>query len=275
MLRSIPSGNRFPWLPRTGRDEAKGQSVSSIFQATAVLGVAFLPGALFAWAFERLAGQYGIQRKDRILRFVGGSAVFFALFSTPLYWLYGNHWNAFVAGQPLPRWMAVVPLTYVAVPTTAGTILGRGIREGRRWTRALSGIGSAPRAWDHLFQHRRRGWVRCRLKSGTWLGGAFAEVNGRQSVVARYPEPQDLYLAATIDVDPRTGELRGDWQAAAHDDIGVLLRWEDIEYLEFIHADERTETDVGTDQEGIGMAIRARRTEAGRLRGHRRDDADQ
>ena len=136
-------------------------------------------------------------------------------------------------------------------------------------------LGSAPRAWDHLFQHRRRGWVRCRLKSGTWLGGAFAEVNGRQSVVARYPEPQDLYLAATIDVDPRTGELRGDWQAAAHDDIGVLLRWEDIEYLEFIHADERTETDVGTDQEGIGMAIRARRTEAGRLRGHRRDDADQ
>ena len=33
--------------------------------------MAFLPGALFVRAFERLAGQFGIQRKDRVLRFVG------------------------------------------------------------------------------------------------------------------------------------------------------------------------------------------------------------
>ncbi|MCY3807701.1 MAG: DUF6338 family protein [bacterium] len=224
--------------------------MSTILQATAILGVIFLPGALFAWAFERLAGQFGIQRKDRALRFVGGSAVFFALFSAPLYWLYANYWHAFAGGQPLPGWLAVVPLAYVALPAAAGTLLGRGVRVGWRWTRVLFGVSRAPRAWDYLFEHRRKGWVRCRLKSGTWIGGAVAEVGNRQSFAARYPEPQDLYLAATIDVDPRTGESHGDWQTAAHGNIGVLLRWEDIEYLEFIHADERQETDVEGDQEG-------------------------
>ena len=271
----LPSNTRFPLASPAGQDEAKGQLVSSIFQATAVLGVAFLPGALFAWAFERLAGQYGIQRKDRILRFVGGSAVFFALFSTPLYWLYSNYWIAFAAGQPLPRWLAVVPLVYVALPTAAGTLLGRGVRESWRWTRVLFGVSRVPRAWDYLFQHRRKGWVRCRLKSGTWLGGAVAEVNGRQSFAARYPEPQDLYLAATIDVDPRTGEFRSDWQTAAHSDIGVLLRWEDIEYLEFIHRDERTDTDVESNQESTDMAVRARRTKTRGLLGLRRHSTNQ
>ena len=275
MLRSIRSGDRFPWLPRTGRDEAKGQSVSSIFQATVALGVAFLPGALFAWAFERLAGQFGIQRKDRVLRFVGGSAVFFALFSAPLYWLYANYWQSFASGQPLPRWLTVVPLAYVALPTAAGTFLGRGVREGWRWTHIVFGAGRTPRAWDYLFQHRREGWVRCRLKSGTWIGGAFAEIGGRQSVVARYPEPQDLYLAATIDVDPRTGNLRGDWQAATDDSVGVLLRWEEIEYLEFVHAHERRGADVEGNQEGTRLAVRARRTDSGGLRAHRRQDAAQ
>ena len=237
--------------------------------------MAFLAGALFVRAFERLAGQFGIQRKDRVLRFVGGSAVFLALFSTPLYWLYSNYWQAFAGGQPLPRWLAVAPIAYVALPTVAGTLLGYGIIEGHRWTRGLSEIGRPPRAWDHLFQEGRRGWVRCRLKSGTWVGGAFAEVHGRQSVVARYPEPQDLYLAATIDVDPRTGELRGDWHTAADEDTGILLRWEDVEYLEFIHAEERTATDVEDDQEGIGMAVRSRRSESREsVRGHRRHDAD-
>lgn len=250
--------------------------MSAIFQATAVLGVIFLPGALFAWAYERLAGQFGIRRKDRLLRFVGGSAVFFALFSTPLYWLYSSYWQAFAGGQPLPRWLAVVPLTYIALPAAAGTLLGRGVRVGWRWTRVLLGVSRTPRAWDHLFEHRRKGWVRCRLKSGTWIGGAFAEVRGRQSVVARYPEPQDLYLAATIDVDSRTGEFRGDWLTAADNDVGILLRWEDVEYLEFIHSEERRETDVEDDQEGTGMAVRTRRSKTRESpRGHRRHNADQ
>lgn len=249
--------------------------VSSIFQATTVFGVIFLPGALFIWAFERLAGQFGVQRRDRVLRFVGGSAVFFALFSTPLYWLYSNYWQAFTAGQPLPRWLAVMPLAYVALPTATGTLLGRGVRAGWRWTLGLSGSVRAPRAWERLFQDRHEGWVRCRLKSGTWIGGAFAEVDGRPSVVAQYPEPQDLYLDATIDVDPRTGGLRGDRQTATDDSAGVLLRWEEIEYLEFIHAPKRRGADVEGHQEGTEVPVRTRRTATRGLRPPNRQDAAQ
>jgi hypothetical protein len=45
------------------------------FQALVVIGLGLLPGALYVWSFERLAGAWGIKLVDRILRFVGVSAV--------------------------------------------------------------------------------------------------------------------------------------------------------------------------------------------------------
>ena len=48
------------------------------FQALWILLLAFLPGALYVWAFEREAGGWGLGVTDRVLRFVGVSAVFHA-----------------------------------------------------------------------------------------------------------------------------------------------------------------------------------------------------
>lgn len=79
--------------------------------------------------------------------------------------------------------------------------------------------------------------MRLRLKSGAWVGGAFAEVDGRRSYAAGYPEAQDLYLAATVELDPDSGEFVKD----ADGMIlllpgGVLVRWDEVEHLEFIDA---------------------------------------
>src|SRR3990172_2766748 len=53
-----------------------------------------------------------------------------------------------------------------------------------------------------------RGWVRLRLKGGTWLGGAFAtRADGTRSYAAGYPEQQDLYLVESVEVDPETGSF--------------------------------------------------------------------
>ena len=53
-----------------------------------------------------------------------------------------------------------------------------------------------------------RGWVRLRLKGGTWLGGAFAtRADGTRSCAAGYPERQDLYLVESVEVDPETGSF--------------------------------------------------------------------
>lgn len=83
-----------------------------------------------------------------------------------------------------------MPLAYVAVPAPAGTLVGVAVRRRRRWVWALVGRDPAPRAWDHLFADRPVGWVRLKLKSGTWLAGAFAaDGDGRRrSYAAGYPE---------------------------------------------------------------------------------------
>lgn len=207
----------------------------STFQAVVVIVIALLPGALYVWAFERQAGRYGIGLSDRILRFVGGSAVLLAVFASPLYALHANFTGDVMAGRPLPWWLAAVPLAYVGVPLVAGTVLGVGLRRGWQLAKIVAGPDPAPRAWDYLFQYHIDGWLRCRLKSGTWLGGAYADANGKRSYAAGYPEPQDLYLAASVEVDPETGEFALDDDGRPRlGPGGLLLRWEEVEYLEFI-----------------------------------------
>jgi hypothetical protein len=219
------------------RDLVGEEAVPSTFQALAVVVFALLPGALYVWGFERQAGRYGIGLSDRVLRFVGGSAVFLSLFAAPLYWLMANYREALLAAEPLPGWLALPPIAYVVLPFAVGSVVGYGQREGWSWVGALTGPDPAPRAWDYVFRYRVDGWIRCRLKSGTWLGGAYADANGRRSYAAGYPEPQDLYLAASAAVDEETGEfLLNEHGQPLLGSGGLLLRWEEVEYLEFIDA---------------------------------------
>ena len=139
----------------------------SSFQAVVVIVIALLPGALYVWAFEREAGRYGIGLSDRILRFVGGSAIFLAVFASPLYVLHVNYTGDVVEGRELPCWLAAVPLAYIGVPLVARTVLGVGLRRGWQVAKIVAGPDPAPRAWDYLFQYHIDGWIRCRLRSGT------------------------------------------------------------------------------------------------------------
>jgi len=210
----------------------------STFQAAVVTAFALLPGALHVWALERQVGRFGIGPSDRILRFVGGSAVFLAILAGPLYKLYTEFGADLANGEPLPTWVAGVPLLFVSLPLVSGTLQGVGVRRGWTVARLLTGPNpAAPRAWDYLFWNKEDGWVRCRLKSGIWLGGAFADAGGKRSIAAGYPEPQDLFLVRSVHVDPETGEFQVDGGGRPIvGDGGLLLRWEEVEYLEFIDA---------------------------------------
>lgn len=207
------------------------------FQAVAVLVVALLPGALYVWAFERQAGRWGVGLSDRLLRFVGGSALFHAAAAPLTYWLWADHWDEIHRGEPVSWWLWPLAVAYVAIPAVGGTVVGRGVRSEKSWTTLFTGPDPAPRAWDHLFGQKADGWVRLRMKSGVWIGGAYADANGRRSYAAGYPEPQDLFLAAAVELDPETGEFVVDDDGnVALLDGGILVRWEDVEHLEFIDA---------------------------------------
>jgi hypothetical protein len=211
--------------------------VPDTFQAVAVTALALLPGALYVWAFERQAGRWGIGLSDRLLRFVGGSAIFHAMAAPLTYWVWTDEVPGARASEPLAWWLWLLVLAYVGVPSVLGTVVGRGVRAEKPWTTLFTGPDPAPRGWDHLFGQKADGWVRLRMKSGGWLGGAFADANGRRSYAAGYPEPQDLYLAAAVELDQETGEFLVD----ADGNVpllegGLLVRWEEVEHLEFIDA---------------------------------------
>ena len=207
------------------------------FQAVAVLVVALLPGALYVWAFERQAGRWGVGLSDRLLRFVGGSALFHAAAAPLTYWLWADRWDEIHHGEPVSWWLWPLVVAYVAIPAVGGTVVGRGVRSEKSWTTVFTGPDPAPRAWDHLFGQKADGWVRLRMKSGVWIGGAYADANGRRSYAAGYPEPQDLFLAAAVELDPETGAFVVDDDGdVALLDGGILVRWEEVEHLEFIDA---------------------------------------
>lgn len=208
------------------------------FTALAVTALALVPGALYTWGFEREAGAWGIRAADRVFRFIGISIAFHLVAFLPItYFL----WDEFVrtgrlseGDVPLSAWPVVA--AYVIVPLLLGTVVGRATVRERPWATVLTGRDPAPRAWDYLFGHRPRGWVRLRLKTGVWIGGAYGvRPDGRRSYVSGYPEPQEIFLAAAVEVDATTGRF------LKHPDGGVRLKsssiligWEEVEYLEFI-----------------------------------------
>lgn len=215
----------------------------SSVEGLAVVLVAVIPGAMFTWGFESEAGQWGMGAVDRILRFVGVSASLHAISFPAVSRLVGeltrpDPWA--LGGAPLWVWPLMVG--YVAVPYIAGRWVGIATRTRRKLARVFTGPAPEPRAWDYLFGHNPVGWVRMKLKSGIWLGGVFAtDIDGRRSYAAGYPHLQDLYLIRSVAVDPRSGEFRGagdgrllalPGEAATRSSL--LVRWEEVEYLEFI-----------------------------------------
>ena len=206
------------------------------FEAIAVAVVALLPGALYVWGFERQVGNWGIGLSDRLLRFLGTSAVFHAVVAPLTYWL----WTTYVRsgqvsrGHLLPPWLWLIVFAYVAFPFLLGTRVGLATSHGRQWVRAFTGPDPAPRAWDHFFASHPDGWMRLRLKSGTWIGGAYAPSDeGLASYAAGYPESQDLFLAETVEVDPDSGEFILDNGQPVRRGTSLLIGWDEVEFLEF------------------------------------------
>lgn len=205
------------------------------FQALAVAMLAILPGALYVFSYERVVGAFGITRSDRILQFLAASAVYHAVASGLTYFFYSRT----VASGTLARGEvhALVieggALAYVAIPIGAGYLVGKGCAGGKRWATWLVGEGRQPRAWDYLWEQKPTGYIRLRMKSGVWLGGYMGKSRaGRRAYSSGYPEPGDLFIPRSVDVDSTTGRfIPGEGGAPTIRDEGILVRWEEVELL--------------------------------------------
>lgn len=201
------------------------------FDALAVLVIAILPGASFMWALERIVGGWGIGFSDRVLRFIGVSAILHLLAAGGTYLLWFNYFRegAWNAADKLPWWLWLVVAAYVLIPIVLGTLFGLAVRH-KNLPEWLTGSNPAPTAWDQVFFDAPDAWIRMKLKSGPFIGGAFA----KGSYAGGYPEPADLWLKEAAEVDPDTGEFARDAHGQAKlKGYGLLVRWDELEYLEF------------------------------------------
>lgn len=211
------------------------------FQALAVTLLAVLPGASYTFAFERLAGSFGVSLSDRLVRFTAASAVFHALFSGIELLLYRKFVisGRLVAGSLAAWQFEIVSLLYVLLPTAVGSLVGHGRNQRWGWVSWLTGASPEPRAWDFVWTQPGTTWlVRLRLKSGAWVAGFFGNVEGAPpSYAAGYPEAQDLFLGLQVRVDAATGEFVKDQDGLIRPVDGrtaLLVRWDEVEYADLL-----------------------------------------
>lgn len=204
---------------------------SATLEALAVLVLALLPGALYTWAFERSVGRWGIGFSDRLFRFIGISAFLHALAAPATYAIWRDYLRE--DAQPglnnLPGWMWGAALLYVAVPSALGYLVAFGYQRQWKPIRAVMGSSAPPTAWDAIFSGNPAGWVLMRLQSGRWIGGEYA----KGSYAGGYPEPADLFLSKECWVDQEVEDfIRGADGLPIPNAFGVLVRWEEVEYLQ-------------------------------------------
>jgi hypothetical protein len=207
--------------------------VVETFQGIAVLVIAVVPGALFLWSFERIAGAWGISLSDRLLRFVGISVFLHVLAAPVTYTLWRDYLrpDSFDNGNVfLPLWLWPVAVGYVAVPVLLGTGLAIGLKKELKWLTTLQVAPSPPTAWDAIFSAEPEGWILIRLKSGRWIGGRYAE----GSYAGGFPEPPDLFLSEEYVVDQESEDFarNAEGDPRPQGEWGVLVRWDEVEYLE-------------------------------------------
>ena len=197
----------------------------------AIIWLAVLPGALFVWAFEQQVGRWTTGIGGGILRSAGHSAVFHFLFAPFTYYLWSHYWDDIARGNRVSLWLWGALAVYTIVPIILGLLVGRSIKRENRWATYFTGIAPAPRAWDFLFGRAAlSGWVLIHTKSGRSIVGFY----GKGSYAAGYPEMQDIYLSYIIDENIAPTDLR---KNGANKQRGLLIRWDEVEYLELIPSD--------------------------------------
>ena len=217
----------------------------------------FLPGALFMWSYGLSSGWWTTDRQGsrHLLMSIGYSAVFHLLFAPVTYNIWSTYWKDISQGREVSLWLWAALSIYVLIPGILGLFsgwatlrTGVGLRKWYEWTRYIMGRTQNPQAWDFLFSRNDlNGWIRFRTKEGRFLGGYY----GKGSYVSRYPEPQDIYLDNLAEIDSTTGEIKTDEEGNPKLlGSGLLLRWDEVEYLEFKKSEDTQAKQNGEENYG-------------------------
>lgn len=215
--------------------------------------LAFLPGGVHTWAFERVTGKSEHLVGDRLPRLLAASALYLVL-AIPAFPILETVARSASSGTTTDGWRYTVAVTVlVVVPFVIGS--GAGALTNRRhqsgvvgWLgRRVGGVGHASRAWDHLFATKGlTGTIRVVLNDGTQVIGTWAQRTGAGapgnppalSYASGYPSQQrDLYISQLIRIDYPDSTQN-------HTDAAAWIPVEAVRYLEFYPHQENGDNDA-------------------------------
>lgn len=206
----------------------------TIARTAAVAFVLLVPGAAAAAGFEWHAVRYSRRGRDWGLRLLLFSGVWLAAGFWVWHSLALRYWDDLADRKPVSWWVYLVPLGFVFAPYVVGWGLGWLTTKHPRRMRRLLGVNRAPTAWDQLFGSREAGFVRCRLRSGRWVGGLYGNAEPIPSYASTGDERWDVYIAKAVFFDEAGVPVRDDEGDLWLTGSGILLESQEIESLEFI-----------------------------------------
>ena len=206
--------------------------------------VAVVPGMVATPAFERHVGTYAAEFPERVLRFVGGSALVFP-FTAAMVWPFWRRvvhvavpgvdgTTTFVnrlttGGDVSPLWL-LLPVALVGVPALLGTTAGR---LWATWLRRHSDDTPLEdvRAWDWVFLDPAPKILVAKLRSGRWLAGVFG---GNSYASPRAARSKDVYLEVALEVNDEGTLIRDENGRPVARRSSILFDGDDIELLEVV-----------------------------------------
>jgi hypothetical protein len=183
----------------------------------------FIPGFVMSTVWGLLVPTERIDFSKELPRLIGYSVLHYS----------ATLWLVFVVPPGISRLIAayivvlVLPVVWSPLIVTA--------RDPERWIpRFATGsivdylIKPSPRPWADIFESFTSSggcWVRIRLKSGSWVGGAV----GAGTKYGAYPDWEQLYLAEEIEFGD-AGEARN----LVRNTRGLFVMSSEIEFMEFL-----------------------------------------
>jgi len=162
------------------------------------------------------------------LRFLTFSCINYGVWSWLVYLVFKSEFfkkSAVVTGI---AWLTMIFVSPVCLGFVTGLLSQKDFFRKVFARMGLSSIHAIPTAWDYKFSKSTKPvWVQVSLKDGRKIGGLY----GGQSFASSVPEERDLYLQQVVRVSQD-----GKWERLKRSD-GVLIRGDEIEYIEFIQVE--------------------------------------
>ena len=176
--------------------------------------VLVVPGFVYQETRIRLRGRkpHDTEPTSRLLRAIAASALFALVYALILGPYLSDAHRGQVTALAHPRISALlalaaafgVPMLCAVIPDLPRTMSGWRHPSKSLRPSELSRYDPRPSAWDVAFEGASEGFVRVRMKDGTWFAGYF----GQSSYASSFPDPRSLFVEVghLVDVDGVIGD---------------------------------------------------------------------